>query len=245
VGFDGDMAALGGQTMELNRARIAGLIATYHPRIVTLLTGIPDAAIGNTTMPQQLEALLRYIHRLDQTVVTLLLTTPVPTAPREDWAPAVIAFNAAMPSIAARRQAAGQHVTLVTLPPNVEEDRLGFHPSPHGYDQMASAILPAVRTALSENFPCAQRTRLAVDTTSPEHGTLRVTVTPRSPADALRTVRLGPASGVLPVTDLTVTERQATFTVVRRGEGAAMQRFVVTDDCGDWSSFVGGGPASF
>jgi len=37
---------------------------------------------------------------------------------------------------------------------------------------------------------------------------------------------------------------QTTFVVRRTGAGSVLARFTVTDNCGTWPSFVGGGPSA-
>jgi hypothetical protein len=39
--------------------------------------------------------------------------------------------------------------------------------------------------------------------------------------------------------------RQVSFTIRRLAPGAATLPFTVTDDCGNWPTFAGGGPGAF
>jgi hypothetical protein len=43
----------------------------------------------------------------------------------------------------------------------------------------------------------------------------------------------------------TITGADATFVLKRTGPGAVTLPFTVTDACGDWKTFVGGGPGAF
>jgi hypothetical protein len=109
---------------------------------------------------------------------------------------------------------------------------------------------------------CATRPRTTVQTRSLGGGRLDVTVQAGRPATApnntlrqLQVVRatnaqvqiLGQTFGagggtVTP----TAGSQSLTFTIVRQNAGATVTvPLVVTDDCGAWSTFVGGGPRSF
>jgi hypothetical protein len=109
---------------------------------------------------------------------------------------------------------------------------------------------------------CAPRPTFAFATASPSPGSLQVTVTAGRPNGApdntLKTIRFGaitngsidiagygaPSSntsvGVAPGTS------QLTFVLRRAANGAPTTvPLVLTDDCGDWPTFVGGGRTAF
>jgi len=88
--------------------------------------------------------------------------------------------------------------------------------------------------------------------------TLKVTLTANSNGDANRLQQVRFGSGSNAVVDVgtraesgsfTVTLPPGTadysFTVKRVSNGAVTVPITVTDGCGDWKTFVGGGPGSF
>jgi uncharacterized protein YkwD len=118
----------------------------------------------------------------------------------------------------------------------------------------------AVATVPPSN--CTPRPAFGLTTSSPSQGTLQVTVTPGRPAGApgntLKTIRFGAVAngsidiagygspsantsvGVAPGTS------QLTFTLRRATNGAPTTvPLILTDDCGDWPTFVGGGRTAF
>lgn len=243
---DGDGAFFGGRTIANHKSRVPTLISTYRPRIITLLAGIPDAAIGTPNMAEQLEDLLATIHQHDPTAYTLLATTPVPVAPVEEWAPAIVALNDAMPAIVSRRQAAGQRITLVAMPPGVAQSSDGFHPSTAGYQQMAAAWTTALTALLDASFLCEHAARIRVLPSKAGGGGLNVTVQTKSQHNAIRAIRFGTAHGVRLVTTPVINGTTATFSVRRNTSVASAHLpFTVTDNCGEWLTFVGGGSGSF
>ena len=109
---------------------------------------------------------------------------------------------------------------------------------------------------------CSPRPTFSVRATPAGRGELRVTVTAGTPAGAtgntVRAVRLGTPTNARVelagrglVTDgqlvqLAAGVREATLLVRRATPGSATTvPLSLTDDCGEWQTFVGGGPAAF
>jgi uncharacterized protein YkwD len=109
---------------------------------------------------------------------------------------------------------------------------------------------------------CASRPPFVITTASSAPGTLHVTVTPGRPTGApgntMKTIRFGAvANGSLDIggygspssnTSVGVAPgtSQLTFVVRRVADGAPTTvPLVLTDDCGDWTTFVGGGRTAF
>jgi hypothetical protein len=108
---------------------------------------------------------------------------------------------------------------------------------------------------------CAPRPPVGVATETIEPGLLRVTITATTstgtPDNALRELRFGAARNALIEVDgqaygvgsmslaLAPGTRQSTFTVRRASPGAVTVPFSVFDGCGEWPTFVGGGPSAF
>ena len=109
---------------------------------------------------------------------------------------------------------------------------------------------------------CSTRPSFTVRSTPASPGTLQVTVTAgrttSAPNNVLRRIRFGTVvNGSINVTgygsagsNTTIAvapgTQQVTFVVHRNANGAGTTvPFTLTDDCGDWQTFVGGGPSAF
>jgi hypothetical protein len=119
---------------------------------------------------------------------------------------------------------------------------------------------PAADVALSQagSAPCVPRPPVAVSTTT-EDGRLRVTVSatpsPAAPSNRLEAVRFGgqPNARVVSADQGTFSTARVVplappvaayaFEVERIAPGSITVLLTVTDACGDWSTFVGVGPA--
>ena len=109
---------------------------------------------------------------------------------------------------------------------------------------------------------CAPRPTFAVQAAPAGRGELRVTVMAGTPsgatANTVRAVRLGATAnarvelvgrGLLgdgQLAQLAAGAREATLVVRRAAAGVATTvPVILTDDCGEWQTLVGGGPAAF
>jgi hypothetical protein len=108
---------------------------------------------------------------------------------------------------------------------------------------------------------CSTRPQTTIQTQLLGGGRLQVTVLAGRPATApnnlIRRIRLSPfANARVEILGQTVgmgggtvtpnpLAPSVTFTVVRQATGAVTVPLVITDDCGDWTTFVGGGPNAF
>jgi tartrate-resistant acid phosphatase type 5 len=122
---------------------------------------------------------------------------------------------------------------------------------------------PAATTIASPPVDvCTPRPPVGVAAVPGDAGRLQVTLTAQSaagaPSNALRRVQLGPLDNATvtwpgqpiiagPTTlDLLAGTRQVSFSVQRVAPGqASTVGLLVTDACGPWPTFVGGGPAGF
>jgi uncharacterized protein (DUF1501 family) len=112
------------------------------------------------------------------------------------------------------------------------------------------APLPLFNLPLS----CSPRPAIRV-TTTPSGGRLQVNV--QAGGGLVREIRFGPTqNAVVDVGSLTgqtgtfthvpaTPAAQLAFSVGRQSPGATMVPITVVDDCGEWQSFVGGGPSAF
>jgi len=102
---------------------------------------------------------------------------------------------------------------------------------------------------------------VALTTTSLGNGRLQVTAAPTSyegfPANAVKAIRFAagtraeveipgqPTRSTAFTWTLPANTTQATFTVHRTAAGPVQLPFTVVDNCGDWTTFVGGGASAF
>ena len=93
--------------------------------------------------------------------------------------------------------------------------------------------------------PCETRSPVSVRATPLGNGRLQVTVLAGGTPNAFRGIRLGTVPNAIVEGSPTISGASASFVVQRTGPGAVTLPFSVTDACGDWPTFVGGGPAAF
>jgi len=105
--------------------------------------------------------------------------------------------------------------------------------------------------------PCAPRPLVGVQVVAVGGGKLRVTLTtsqlPATPGNKLIQVRFGSApnavvedaTGVSPPPPPPAGATSYTVFVRRTGQGGVAFPLIVVDQCGEWPTFVGGGPSAF
>ena len=125
---------------------------------------------------------------------------------------------------------------------------------------VTSATIPprsgVVIRALESPAACPTRSNVSISSTRGAPGTLQVTVT--AGTGLIRSIQFGTArSAVIDVPGgptgsgggfthtPTDSPSSLTFTVRRNGGGGATVPLTVTDWCGEWRTFVGGGPSAF
>lgn len=113
-------------------------------------------------------------------------------------------------------------------------------------DSLRFAQTPAptpIPTVGSQITGCNPRPPVQIEQHAAGSGRLAVTIRPG--AGILYGVVFQASSNVYPVTDLVVRSDVATFTLVRMAPGSTLLNLTVTDACGPWQTFVGGGAGSF
>jgi hypothetical protein len=125
------------------------------------------------------------------------------------------------------------------------------------YEAPSSPAVPTATrtpTATPVPDPCSPRPNVRVSAV-PDNGQLRVTLT--AGQGGIRQVRLGQAQNALidiagqsgltggQTIDLDNQPGEITFFVRRAGSAAFHVPLTVVDQCGDWPTFVGGGPGAF
>ena len=154
---------------------------------------------------------------------------------------------------------------------NADDDGGFFRDRTAAYYQAGPLALPAggVTVPPPPTLPppppatsCSPRPAFAVQAVPASRGELRVTVTAGTPAGAagntVRAIRLGTSANARvdltgrglvadgQLVQLAASTRQATLVVRRTTPGVATTvPLILTDDCGEWQTLVGGGPAAF
>jgi len=190
-----------------------------------------------------LTILLQHIYRIDPAIVVILAEIPpLGLAPGNAL---YAAYNASMPGIVAQQQAAGQQISLVHPGVLLSETVDLVHPSPAGYVRIADAFYGALLDMLQ--VQCSMSQRIAVQVVKVPPDRLQVTVTARGPGNAIQMISFGRRTNVqnvggLALSNRTLSQPTATFTMQRTAPGPMMLAFIVTDGCGDWPTFAGAGP---
>jgi hypothetical protein len=96
-------------------------------------------------------------------------------------------------------------------------------------------------------LPCPRETRspVTLQTTKLGNGRLQVNVHAAGTPNAIRNIAFAPIPNAVIESPPTIVGANATFVIKRTGPGAITQSFIVTDACGEWKTFVGGGPNAF
>ena len=230
-----------------------GWIDSYHPDVILLMIGTNDQfSYLHETAPARLATLLDTIHAKDSSIRIVLSTVP-----QSEWSELVaertLAYNAAIPGIAASRG----WVTLTVLPAWIPL-RDGVHPTPEGYRLigtwyfstvagfLGAPTLPLVTTPPALIFPtpiatsaaCAQPMHVATPT--PAAGQVRAVFDARS--GTISALSAPQNATILPPVVAGVGTASAVLTLTRATSSGPFQASaIVTDGCGEWRTFVGRG----
>lgn len=107
------------------------------------------------------------------------------------------------------------------------------------------ADVPGKLAIFSAPVVCSPRPRVQVHTSNLGSGRLQVNLTTSGEGNTIRVVRAGAPQNAALVGQPVLNGAQATLVVQRTGSGYVTLPVTVTDGCGDWSTFVGGGPSAF
>ena len=236
---DRDLEARGGRTIQEIAVWAQERVRLAQPDVVLLLAGTNDAAQGLSD-----GAGARYRHLLQQIREgrpdAEVLAATVPPIGYGPWQSHVGPINEGIRWAVAQQRAAGQRVTLIETP-GLALSSDSVHPSEIGYATLGETWAASVLR--SQTVACSRPDRVAVQMERGGPGQMRVAVTSRS--GSIERIAFGTPRGVRPIRDLTITGQTARFTLVRSGQGGVSLPFTVTDGCGSWPSFVGGGPGAF
>jgi lysophospholipase L1-like esterase len=248
-------------------------LAAYRPRIVLLLIGTNDMAQSYDVngAPARLGALIDQIRAgvPDADIVV----SSVPRASDIALHQRIQAYNAAIPGIVAARDGKVTFVDGYAAIQANHLDPDGLHLTSNGYSRLADVWYPVVHallagietpptpiptpTATPVSVACSPRPRVALATARDGAGRLRTTLAATGAMNALREVRVGDARNATVEIDgravpansgvtLTATSAAVWATVTRLRAGQVVHvPLVVADLCGNWSTFVGGGPTAF
>ena len=119
--------------------------------------------------------------------------------------------------------------------------RIGQNP-PTSYDIGSLAIVQ-----VGAPLPCPRPTRspVSLQTVRLGNGRLQVNVHAAGSPNAIRSITFTPIPNAVIESPPTIVGPNATFVLTRTGPGPVTQSFVVNDACGEWKTFVGGGPDAF
>lgn len=238
----------GGWSISHIDAEIAVWIEAQHPTVITLQVGTPDAASLIPDMPGSLTKLLAHIYAVDPSIAVVVSTIPPIADSIVGPAPniAVTAYNAAMPGVVAARRAAGQNVVMVNGGGSLTLADLtdGLHPLPWAYAQIADAFYGGLVSVLPAPDLCDLSQRIALTVTPQSGDRLAVTIVANGRGNTIRSVVFGPHPNA-DVSAVPIDGASASFTAQRRTPGPMQVPFTVTDICGRWPLFVGGGARDF
>jgi hypothetical protein len=247
-------------------------LAAYRPRIVLLLIGTNDMAQNHDVggAPARLGALIDQIRAglPDADIVV----SSIPRASDVALHQRIQAYNATIPGLVAAR---GSKVTFVDGYAAIQANHLdpdGLHLTSNGYARLADVWYPVVHallagietpptptptpTATPVSVACSPRPRVALSTARDGAGRLRTTLAATGAVNALREVRVGPIKnarveigGQSGTDDFSVflpdvASSEMHVTRLQAGQPVHVS-LVVVDRCGEWPTFVGGGPNAF
>jgi lysophospholipase L1-like esterase len=233
-------------------AGVGTWLAANSPDLILLMAGTNDAAQMLPGCGARMASLLDHINQAAPQAMVLVSTIP-PIDPGNldaggpERARAAQVCNAELPLAINSRAADGHNVKLVNAGGSLSVRDLadGIHPTPAGYTRLADAWYREIVPYVSSTLVCNPRPPVAVTTLPTGAGVLRVTVTVSGAGNAISGVAFGQRANVQPVTDLATMETTAAFTAHRTAPGPTHLAFTVTDGCGPWPSFAGGGPNAY
>jgi len=243
-------------------------LLAYRPQIVLLLIGTNDMVqnFDVAGAPSRLSALIDQI----RTAVpdAAIVVSSLPRVSDAATLARIQAYNSQIPGIVASK---GSKVSYVNAFAAIEPVHLaadGTHLTHNGYGKLATVWYPTVDAILDVLAPpppatptalpvCSSPQRVAVSTAKGMPGQLLATVTALGAGNGLREIRIGDAQNAIVTVagqsgrgnftvPLPSEPASVSFAVVRDPPGQRVQvPFVAVDRCGDWNSFVGGGPLAF
>lgn len=235
--MDRDHEGHAGWTTSQILAGLPSWLDAAQPDVVLLLIGANDLAASQDPINQVIPATNRVAQILDiiesRGARTLVApTTVLNVEGRPEYTQASLSYNDQIHALVAQRQNTGHPVSWVPMVWTFDLLAGSVHPSPAGYEVLATAWADALRTLLTPPLPCQPRPRVVVARV----GTT-VTISAASAFSAVSVTATTNAS----VSPVTITGQTATFTVQPISPGAWSVQFTVTDACGPWQTFVGAG----
>ncbi|MCC6173843.1 MAG: SMP-30/gluconolactonase/LRE family protein [Chloroflexi bacterium] len=94
-------------------------------------------------------------------------------------------------------------------------------------------------------LPCPTRSPVSVKVAPLGSGRLQVTVHAGGTPNAIRRIQFRAVPNAVVESPPAIVGADATFVLQRTAPGAITLPFIVSDACGDWPTFVGGGPNAF
>ncbi|HZO26786.1 MAG TPA: SGNH/GDSL hydrolase family protein [Chloroflexota bacterium] len=248
-------------------------LQAYRPQIVLLMIGTNDMLQNYevNAAPSRLSALIDQI----RTAVpdAAIVVSSLPRVSNLEALGRIQAYNSQIPGIVASKGSKVSYVDAYTAIEAAHLAVDGVHLTHNGYGKLATVWYPTVLalvTTLTPSptptltptptptlSPCSPRPRILVSTARGEPGRLVATIAVTGAGNGLRELRFGEVKNAL----VTVAGQsgRAGLVVTLPGMptsvaiGVTRERaaepvhvpLVVVDQCGDWSTFVGGGPTAF
>lgn len=249
-------------------------LLAYRPQVVLLLIGTNDMTqnFDVSGAPSRLSALVDQIRTAvpDASIVV----SSLPRNSNAATLARIQEYNAQIPGIVASKGSKVSFVNAFAAiePTHLAAD--GTHLTHNGYGKLATVWYPPVHalldvlapppiptlapTATPTPFPwCSPRPRVLVSTAKGVPGQLTATIATTGAGNGLQELRVGDARNAIVTVAgqsgrgnftvaLPAAPPSVSLTVTRDPVGQPVYvPLVAVDRCGDWSTFVGGGPAAF
>ena len=242
-------------------------LQAYRPQIVLLMIGTNDMMQNYDLAgaPSRLSALIDQIRSVVPDAA--IVVASIPRNGNGDVQTRILAYNAQIPGIVASKGNKVSYVDAYTAidPVHLADD--GTHLTHNGYGRLAQVWYPAVHSIMNAQFPptppppsptvCSPRPRMLVTTVRSGPNQLTSTISATGQGNVLRELRFVEArnatidvagrseAGTFSV-ELPDLPTNVTFVMTRlRMDEAVHVPLVVVDQCGDWTTFVGGGVGAF
>jgi streptogramin lyase len=98
---------------------------------------------------------------------------------------------------------------------------------------------------VASEVSCSPRPRVTVTSSTLGNGRLQVSVGASGGGNTIRSISLGTVQNATVEAQPIITGADASFIVKRTAPGVVTLPFTVVDGCGEWKTFVGGGPNAF
>lgn len=249
-------------------------LRAYQPQIVLLMIGTNDMIQNHdlSGAPSRLSSLIDQIR--SDVPDAMIVVSSLPRNSDNEILQRIQTYNAQIPGIVASKgnKVTFLDAFAAIEPAHLAAD--GTHLTHNGYGRLAQTWYPVVHAILDAQFPptptptptpttvpppilCSPRPRVLVSTVRSGPERLTATISSTGQGNGLRELRIGDARNAIidvggqpGAANVTVTlpgsPTSVTLGMTReRPDEAVHVPLMVVDQCGDWTTFVGGGLAAF